>query len=233
VSATLEAARQGFVEILCDLVSVHIFGPAALAATLEFAARFAMDISPLQSSNYPPWRYRLRKMLQRYDSDLNNRNGTGYPNSKIKAFVEWLKTGHQLTAGDGDIRVIDAHIVTREAYQFISDHWDETSKKVLAMLPKELAKPYLMHERHDLIAKMIERLRYGVPPNEICHLSKQPACFQDILTAGWAYKIDQIANNPSWGSPDEYNLLFRLILKACESSYVHSEWGKRIIAEEQ
>jgi len=230
--ATMEAAKQGFVELLCDLIGVHIFGPSSLAATIEFASRFALDVSPLQSFNYPPWRYRLRKMLQHCEQDLIDNPEIGYPDKTIKPFIEWLNMGQRLTGNFGDEKVIGSNNVTKFAYKFISDHWDEAAKKVISMLPGELAQPYRLSEHYANISKMVELLDRGVPPNEISHLSNQPATFQDILSAGWAFKMDQIAKKPSWGSPDEYNLLFRLILKACESSHVHSEWGERIIKEE-
>lgn len=231
--ATMNAAKYGFVELLCDMLGLHILGLSALAANMEFAARFSLDVSPLQASNYPPWRYRLRKMLQYCTSDLNSNEGTGYPNKEISAFIEWLKEGERLVAADDDKRVIQSNVVTREAYGFISAHWDAATQKVTSMLPGTLSKPYRLHEHHSLIAKLIERLRQGVPPNEISHLSGQPASFQDILITAWAYKTDQIKKNPSWGSPEEYDLLFRLVLKGCECSYVHSEWGDKIVTQEQ
>ena len=232
--ATMEAAKYGFVELLCDMLGVHILGLSALAANMEFSARFSLDVSPLQGSNYyPPWRYRLRKMLRYCAPDLNSNEGMGYPNQEISAFIEWLRDGERLAAGDDDTLVIQSNVVTREAYGFISAHWDEAAQKVTAMLPVTLSKPYRLHEHHGLIAKLIERLRQGVPPNETRHLSGQPATFQDILIAAWAYKVDQIKKSPSWGSPEEYDLLFRLVLKGCENSYVHSEWGDEIVAQEQ
>jgi hypothetical protein len=170
-------------------------------------------------------------MLQHCDPDLNHQNGIGYPNQEINAFVEWLRSGQRLTAASGDLQVIQSNVVTEEAYKFISAHYDEAAQKVTSMLPAALAQPYRIYERHNLIAKLIVRLRQGVPPNEICHLSNQPASLQDILTAAWAHKIDQITKNPSWGNPDEFDLLFRLVLKGCESSYVHSELGEKIIAQ--
>jgi len=112
--ATMEAARQGFIELICDRVGVHLLGTSALAATMEFAARFAMDVSPLQSSYYPPWRYRLRMMLKNCAPDLNDNIGIGYPNQEIDAFIHWLKNGQRLTAGTGDLQVIKSNVVTIE-----------------------------------------------------------------------------------------------------------------------
>ncbi len=225
--ATMQAARQGFVELLCDLVGVHIFGLSAFAATMEFAARFAMDVSPLQSSNYPPWRYRLRQMLEHCEKDLLDQAGIGYPNSDIVALIDWLRTSYHLTATQTDMQVIESNIVTKEAYHFISRHWNDAAVKITSMLHGELSKPYCLREHHDQVAKLVARLRKGIPPNEVGHLSRYPASYQNILTAAWAYKLDQIAKNKWWGTPDEYNLLFRLVLKACESSYVHGRWGQQ------
>ena len=223
---TMEVAKHGLVELLCDRVNVHIFGPSALAATMEFSARFAMDVSPLQSEYYPPWRYRLRKMFQHCHPDLIEMENVGYPRREIKAFVEWLKEGERLTVARGDLEVIESNTITKEAYKFIDKHWDEAAQKVISLLPSKLSPPYRIHEHEETIVKLFTRLKNGVPPNEIHHLSGEPASFQDIIVAAWAYKMDQIANEPLWGSTDDFGFLFRLVLKGCESSFVHSKWGK-------
>jgi len=225
--STMEAARHGLVELLCDRIGVHIFGLSALAASMEFAARFALDVSPLQSSNYPPWRYRLRMLLQHCAPDLNDNKEIGYPNADIRALIEWMRTGQRLTQTRIDIQNIESNVITREAYNFISSHIDGAAQTITSMLPIELARPYRLHERHVFISQLVSRIRKGVPPNEICHLSDNPASLQDILSAAWAFKMNEIAENPSWGNPNEYDLLFRLVLKGCECSYVQSEWKKR------
>jgi hypothetical protein len=162
---------------------------------------------------------------------LNDNIGIGYPNQEIDAFIHWLKNGQRLTAVTGDLQVIKSNVVTDEAYKFIDKHWEEVAQKVTSMLPPELRTPYRLNEHHDMIAKLVKRLQQGVPPNEISHLSGEPASFQDILAAAWAHKIDQIAKNPTWGSPEDYGLLFRLVLKACESSFVHSLWDEERIKD--
>jgi hypothetical protein len=170
-------------------------------------------------------------MLEHCEPDLNDHSEIGYPNSDIKAFVEWLRLGQRLTASKGDLQVIESNVITRGAYRFIIAHWDEAALKVTSMLPAELAQPYRLHEHHAHICELVGRLRNGIPPNEISYLSEEPASMQDILAAAWTYKMDQIAQS-SWGTPDEYELLFQLVLKACETSYVHSEWGPKIKAGE-
>ncbi len=170
-------------------------------------------------------------MLRCCGPDLIDNQGIGYPNPEINAFVQSLKNGQRLTAASGDLQVIKSNVVTEEAYKFIDSHWEEVAQKMTSMLPPELAKPYRINEHHNMIAKLVKRLQQGVPPNEISHLSGEPTSFQDILASAWAHKMDQIAKNPSWGCPDDYGLLFRLVLKACESSFVHSLWGEEIIAQ--
>jgi hypothetical protein len=96
------------------------------------------------------------------------------------------------------------------------------------MLPPELSKPYLLCEHEKAVVELIKRLQRGIPPNEISHLSREPASFQEIMSSAWAYKMGQIANKPSWGGADDFGLLFRLVLKGCENSFVHSKWGKEI-----
>jgi hypothetical protein len=208
-------------------VGVHILGPSAVAATMEFAARFAMDASPLQSSFYPPWRYRLRKMLQHCTPDLENTEGS-YLEPEISSLIEWLRYGKRLSAVEGDLEVLKSNPVTREAYKFVDKHWDEAASKVTSMLPSELSTSYRLYEQKKVVVDLVRRIQNGIPPNEISHLCEEPASFQNILVAAWAHKMDQIRSNPSWGSNDDFSLLFRLVLKGCESSFVHSKWGKAL-----
>jgi len=224
MNVTLKAAQQGLIELLCDRVGVHLFGPSALASTIEFAARFALDVSPLQAGDYPPWRYRIRKMVEFCKQDLDEHNKTGYPNDILKPFVDWLRIGRRLAASNSDLEVLKAKIVTDEAYNFIENQWETASDAVIDMLPHELSKPYRLQERFNLVTDLVSRIENDIPPNEPTDSNGKPASLQDILCSAWAFKIRRSSFNPNWGDDDEYSLLFRLVLKACESSYVYSEW---------
>lgn len=230
--ATLEVAQQGFVELLCDRIGVHIFGPSALLSVMEFAARFAMDVSPLQADNYPPWRYRIRKMVEFCQPDLDEQMGIGYPNHVLKPFFDRLKGAKSLATATSDLSILTANIVTQEAYNVIEKYWHAASDFVVALLPPKLSKPYRLHECYKLITHLVERIENSIPPNEITlKPQNEPASIQDILCAAWTYKIMKSSSESSWGNNDDYNLLFRLVLKACESSYVHSGWGSKINKE--
>lgn len=224
MKATLKVARQGLTELLCDRVGVHLMGPSALASAIEFAARFALDVSPLQAEDYPPWRYRLRKMGDFCKQDLNNHTGLGYPNKIMMPLIDWLRMGRRLAASDSDLKVLKANIVTNEAYKFIENQWETASSSVICMLPPELSKPYCLKERFSLVTNLVSRIDNGIPPNESTNHNGKPASLQDILCSGWAFKIMKSSSDPNWGDVKDYDLLFRLVLKACECSYVYSEW---------
>ena len=228
---TMSVARRGFIELLCDLVGAHLFGPSVLASSMEYSALFTMDVSPLESEYYPPWRYRIRKIVEFCKPDLDGHAGTGYPSDAMLPFIEWLKVGEQLASVKKDEAILESNIVTAEAYKFIQSNWDDAAKKIISMLQGELTNPYRLHQRHVIVDKLIGRLKDGIPPNEADILSDQPALLQDILCAAWAHKIYGITQDSNWGTNNEYDLLYRLVLKACESSFIHADWIKRLSTE--
>jgi hypothetical protein len=228
IKSTLKVAQQGLIELLCDRIGVHLFGPSALASAIEFAARFALDVSPLQAEDYPPWRYRLRKMVEFCKFDLDDHSDSGYPDEVLKPFVEWLKIGRKLSESTSDLDVLKANTITNEAYIFIEKYWESASSAVTNMLPQELAEPYSLKKSCCLITDLVDRIKKGIPPNEPKEFHGIPASLQDILCSAWAFKILKFASDPNWGKADDYDLLFRLILKACECSYVYSEWSSTI-----
>lgn len=229
VKATMKMAQQGLVELLCDRIGVHIFGPSALASAMEFAALFALDISPLQAGNYPPWRYRIRKMTEFCDLDIQDKQtAIGYPNATLKPFVDWLSIGKKLAASTSDYDALKQSIVTTEAYNFIENQWADACAAVIDTLPPELSEPYYLHGRYVVVSDLVSRISDGIPPNESTSNRGRPASLADILCSAWAYTIMRSTSDPKWGDDDDYSSLNRLILKACESSYVVSELGERI-----
>ena len=222
----MEAARTGLTELVCDIIGIHLFGPAALAAALEFAVRFELDASPLECDYYPPWRYRLRTMIDYCKDDLENHEGVGYPGDVITPFINWLREANNVVAIQNDVAVIKSKIETREAYDFIENNWKDIYVEVIESLPSDSSKPYRLYERPSIIESLVSRLQSMIPPNETEFLSNTPACLQDILTSAWVYKIQKIVQDNEWGTISDFSLLFRLVLKGCESSHIHSVWGK-------
>lgn len=228
-NATRLVAQQGMTELLCDHVGGHLFGPAALASMLEFAARFSLDAPPESSSqNYPPWRYRIRQIVQSCKADLEDHPEIGYPPPKLKPLIEWLREGRSIAASRPDEVFIRNKPVSKHAYDFISNRWNAAAAHVIGMLPPALSKPYCLFERFATVLALMERIEHRLPPNTVGDYPGSPASLQDILCAGWAYKALQIQCDPAWGKYDDFELLSKLLLKGIESSFVHATWGEKI-----
>ena len=222
---TMKIARDGLTEIICDYIGVHLFGPTAVAASIEFAARFELDTSPLDGGNYPPWRYRLRLQLEHCNSDFLEDEAIDYPGPALRLFIDWLLEAKVIVSDKKEKRIIDANIVTREAYQFIETSWPEVSKAMVDLLPESSKNPYRLRDRFARLEKLVQRLEDGIPPNEVRNLAMEPSSLEDVLTSGWIRKISGIHKQGSDGTIFDVDSLELLVLKGCESSFVQAEWG--------
>lgn len=222
----MEASKQGLSELLCDIIGVHLFGLSSIAAILEFASRFELDVSPLQCDYYPPWRFRIRKMFEYCEQDL--KENEKYPGEIVGPLIKWLNQAKRLIENKKDIDIINSAIETKEAYDFIEIHWKVTLQEIIKSLKVDFLKPYSLIERIKTIEILVKRLSFGIPPNEEANLSSKPSLFQDIIASAWVYKIDKISNDPNWGKKEDLDLLYRLVLKAIECSYVHSILGPKL-----
>ncbi len=230
---TMDTARSGLCELVCDIIGVHLFGPSAIASAFEFASRYFLDVSPLQCHYYPPWRYRFREMLNYCEEDFENHSDISYHGSVIKPFINWLHQVKELTYQKSDIQILESNIITKEAYDFISSKSDIIINQVISLLPSCSQKQYKLHERSEFIEKLVERLRHGIPPNETVNLSKNPASLQDIISAGWIFQIERSSKDIKWGKIEDIDVLFRLVLKACESSHIQRIWGPELNKKEE
>ena len=234
-STAMRAARQGLTELICDAIGVHLFGPAALAASLEFSAGLSLDESPIDCGMYPPWRYRLRLMLGTCEDDLAERTvqidgeEITYPGPTITAFCEWVSGVKHLAAQDSDRAVLDHDMAVREAYNLIGREWERIRAEALAMLPDKSQKPYCLRERQPTIEDLVDKLEHDIPPSEIgIWPDTMTACFEDIINAAWVFKAMKLAQDKKWGCTENCERLYRLVLKAIESSFVQSMFGPRL-----
>ena len=229
-----DVARQGLEELLCDAIGVHLLGPAALAAACEFSARYYLDESPLQRGQYPPWRYRLRLMLEECEEDLKNCKPAAstdleYPGPLLKEYILWLKEVSLLVADNKDEQVLKGDVITRVVYSLIEKRWPSIRKAVLKLLPKNSSRPYRLRERVAIINDLITKIEEGIPPNEEgVWPSTTVATFEDVLNAGWAFKMTKVRTQSGWGSAEDCQGLFCLLLKGMESSFVQSTFGTRL-----
>jgi len=218
-------ARQGLEELLCDAVGIHLLGPAALAAFIEYSVGLGMDESPLEFDYYPPWRYRLRLMSDACHKDLNDDTEHSYSGTVLVPLIAWLRNVRQLTADVTDKDMLQQDKVTSEAYRVVEKYWDQARTAVLNDLPDHSKQPYLLSMRSDTVQKLVERLQNKIPPNEVGH--NRPASLEDILNAGWAYKAIMLKQG-EWTNIDEWETTLRLLLKGIETGFVQQRFAKKI-----
>ena len=126
-----------------------------------------------------------------------------------------------------DKKVLDDIVITREVYRFIQSNWDNWRDEILKNMPAKFREPYRLRNRVLALNILVEKLTDEIPPNEIGTWPlTNPASLQDILNAGWAYKIKQ-STVPEWNTSENHEKMYRLILKAIESSYIHSYYNSQ------
>lgn len=234
-STAMKAARQGLTELICDAVGVHLFGPAALAASLEFSAGLSLDESPADCGMYPPWRYRLRLMLGACEEDLARQTvridgkEMAYPGPIVGAFCGWLGGVKYLAAQESDHTVLNQDTAVREAYHLIGKKWEKIRAEALGMLPNPPQKPYRLCERLTTIEDLVGKLEQDIPPSEVGMWPRTTtASFEDIINAAWVFKAKRIAQNKEWACTENVEKLYRLVLKAIEASFVQHVFGPRL-----
>lgn len=234
-SKAMDILRQGLTELICDAVGIHLFGPAILSECCEYASIRSLDENPLNIGGYPPWRYRMRKLFDACKDQLESQTVTidgkssMYPGGVLKHYVDWLKEVEKVVASNNDELVLQAHVITKETYSVINNEWDQIRRDVLGELPCEFSDAYNLMERSPYVAYLATRLDSDIPPNEYGSWPKTtPATLQDIINAGWAYKIDKMRTEPEWGSQENNDRMLKLLLKAIEASFVAQKYGARL-----
>lgn len=231
-STAEKATRQGLTELICDAVGVHLYGPAALAASLEFSAGLSLDESPTDCGMYPPWRYRLRLMFDACENDLVKQTvkfggrELAYPRPIMDAFCKWVGDAKHLAAEKSDCTVLNQDTAVREAYDLIDKKWKDIRAEALAILPGQSQSPYRLTERIATIEDLVGKLERDVPPSEVgIWPDTSTAFFEDIINAAWVFKVKKLAQDNDWACTENVERLYRLVLKAIEASFVQSAFG--------
>ena len=234
VSMAMNTAVQGLKELISDALGVHFLGPAALASSSSFCAPYSLDESPLKRGMYPPWRYRLRLMTYACEKDLITHDNSDnkeakYPGMIIQPYFDWLSEIKGLVAIKTDKDVLSKDIVTKVAYKFIEDNWDTIKNEVLDLLPSNSKQPYRLFEHVSEVKQLVGKLEHDISPNEFGEFpDNTPASFEDILNAAWVFKELKLSKDSTWRSVDDFEKLYRLVLKAIESSFVHNKYGEKL-----
>jgi hypothetical protein len=237
LKTSMELARKGMTELLCDAIGAHLLGPAIFASLSEYASRLNLDATPLEGAGYPPWRYRLRKVGERLQESLTKsleivKVEQGY--SKLKPLLVWLEETQKLSramtgapAREPDVSVIQMDVRSRAAYELIESNWSKVSSEVMMTLPQR--EPYQFELRLAFLAELVEKLYNGIPPNETgVWPDTKSAELADIWNAAWAFKLNSEASPADWDDKNDINCLNRLVLKAIEAAFVHDTYGKKL-----
>jgi hypothetical protein len=232
VDDTLTLTRTSLKELISDAVGAHLFGPVALASLGEFSSRFALDRNPVDGRGYPPWRYRLRNIAAMVMPGIMAANKAHWHKSLV-AYSTWLERWSELTSATPDRTTIQSDIRSRKGYELLESQWSQIREKVLGyllhdpQLPYSL--PYRLQDRHDVVGELIHRIDSGVPPNETgVWPDTQSAAMADIWNAAWASKVHLLAHASDPDFDEDLENIFRLTLKAVESSFVHRAFGSQI-----
>lgn len=153
----LQAWRRALHELMCDMASAELFGPAALLAMRAFASFSVLDEMPGYHNNfYPPWQYRFEVVWQQtmgqtpLDSIWNK-----IPEGDVADICQFFKNevcsfGTTLSSGKGYKQILkeskfsisykEVDGLVEDAYDFVKSklpnsisRWHET--KVIDQIP--------------------------------------------------------------------------------------------------
>jgi hypothetical protein len=220
----LTLRRRVLEELICDLTSVNLFGPAALFATEELILSRELDTLEIEppEDHYPPWRYRLRVMWEEFPSEWMQKfiqegqfdeRVSQSLNAKLNSILAVINE-------KTDMRKPEARI----AYESV----EEALPKVRDFVRKRLKKQGFCLD--DLLGRindrLLKRLESWIPPDSYVNDagSEIVSDMRSILNVGWLCWICNYASMPTKANTsekiDEYfqhvDALNRLVLKAIE-----------------
>jgi len=246
IAGPLTAIVRGWAgEIFADLLSIYIFGPAALMAFCEFAVTTSLSIDQILDREHPPPRIRLRIMLNELRTWGSEFDWIGSlpvdERNAVKAYLKWME---ELIRGPARIRTVSR---TPEASEFV----DNLLLQLVGRKVNDVVKPIrawvrkfvnaskgrdCFLEASDLeeIATRVELLGNELPPNRFAFEGATGKAFTfkelgELLVAGWVYWIAHRPRLIPVSSPllvrsrEAYQRTNNLLLKAIESSEA-MEW---------
>lgn len=226
-NAILSARQRALEELIPDATAYYLLGVSAAFAIEHIAASDVLDSVPVAESRYyPPWRYRLRRLVKLIDSDnlpaliasLDGPQPIPLIRQRCLDRLENLKT---ISESTNDVDAIERDGILSRAYTDIED--------VLTKVPEFLAKelPGLRYQPEVFkreIVPLLERLANGIPPDET---PAGPPDIRSALIAGWMYRTARIsvpyAKERDW-TPEGDEIICHLVLKAIESVHLAREF---------
>lgn len=220
-SEAYECAKKGLEEVLCDLYANRLLGPAVLIAINGMANATSMDENPLGHSYYPPWRFRMRVVMDDMGDEIETLKemSKSAEYSLLIPYVQLLDECGAIVRDTSDLETVKSEIVSRKAYEFIDIHLDEF-KAILSPIVGDSR--YYLTKRLPHVVQLVELINEGIPPNEEeVYPNNKPSTLPDILNAGWICKSSLDDDATIENLPHRYEWMFKLILKGIESSYIH------------
>lgn len=221
--------RRALEELLSDTVAAIVFGPAILFSSLEWAFSEGLDVQP-DDTLYPPWRVRLRHLVQVLEcvpdstlpvpSDVFKKIPNGKRLDKtIKDTLAFIRSETTQTP------VIGVHWINQQIYKHVLDDLPSLDRELIAIpeLQQNRTRRKKLYRRMD---GLVERLANGIPPNE--YPDGETASLVEILNAAWLYRVGA-ASAPLSGRRSEdpaavQDRISNLTLKAIELANIAEEY---------
>lgn len=219
--------EKGLLELIADAVGVYLLGPASLLAAAEYAARHDLDVSPLAGRDYPPWRYRLRRMYEQCAVDLDHVRGHLSSDPAFALFSQYCDRLYAVTCETTDVSTLRVNSLTKVCYDAIDREWENIRSEAFALFRSSCPLQYKMSDRVNVLRVIADRLAAHIPPNDVgTYETPEVARFEDLLNGGWLEKLRLPVNNS--GELEGAGTLYRLLLKGIESTYLQSTYGPEL-----
>ncbi|MEE8114027.1 MAG: hypothetical protein V3T23_06700 [Nitrososphaerales archaeon] len=224
------ARTSALQELISDAVAYYLCGASALFALDEFSSIHFLDAAPEERYDfYPPWRYRLRRLVSiAYSENILTaveRISGNPPLPRIRDSVrERLILLKSLTDQTPDLTVLEQDGILKRAYSDVPAILDSMEAFIL----NEIAGlRYTPAKLTDEISVLLQRLSLGIPPDDI---ERDLPDIRSVLASGWFYKSARIPipyNDTADWQPKNDDTLTRLVSKAIESIYLTRDFRSR------
>ena len=227
VELSLSVWRRGLEELMCDLGCASVFGPAALLSASSLALSENLDEPPAPDQFYPPWRLRMRIMLQHSIDTNAGAAALAHAETQLKREglqSEWQRLAEavadirSLTLDQTDVQNINVNPLLKLAYEAvngsISDAREYVQRKAAVLDDR-------WTETIQQVPSLLRCLETLIPPGELRNPGArigQPASSSAIALAGWVYQLRH--ERPGSNSSDvaSFKRTCRLMLKAFEDA---------------
>ncbi len=236
--------RRALEEIISDITSCIIFGPASLFSLYDIAIQSTLDHTPnYQTKYYPPMRYRLRIMIRILDEICDDIKF--FPISEIdfdgkisknrkKKLDKLYNSIKAISESNDDIQSINKDDIADLVYQQL-DSWIKKGTDFL-LKKSNLKQNVLTAEKlYKELHWLIERLDHGIIPNAIEHNvnNRKPVEISTILNCAWYYWLtqDKTIETEIGGDSTIYKnrvKMNNLCLKAVEYAFVEKRYRNKL-----